>query len=278
MLFRQNNVDVLRVAAKQIKAKRRHYWLVMTCLLFMLAAAGRLSAQIEVGVELEHAAYLTGEAFTVRVQIENKLDVPLVLDDHYHNAELMIELIGTHSGVAPEGERRPVSRDSVIMPAQKAMELVEVTSLFPLKEPGGYRIRAAIRYGGRLYLSQPVAFDLVRGVEICSARRGLPGYSEITLLYSLRFWKRSGSEHAFLVIEDAGSGVIYGTFILGPIVRVTPPVILFDADGRAVVVHQSGRNRFTRSVIAVDHGGATLTAQTHHREDGSIYPTKAAPR
>jgi hypothetical protein len=243
--------------------------------ILVLMAVRPVCAQIQLAVSLEHPAYLTGEAFAARVRIENQLNVPMVFDDEYHNAELLVELIGTRSGMAPESERRGVSRDTVVMPAQKCLELVEITSLFQLREPGGYRLRAGIRYDGRLYLSQPVAFDLVRGVEILSLNRVLSGYNETDLHYSLRFWKRSGSEHAFFVVEDTESGVIYGTFFLGPIVRVNPPVIRFDEQGRAVVVHQSGRNRFTRSVIEVDRNGAELTAQTHHLADGSDYPIKA---
>lgn len=274
MRFRRNNTEDVHSCATHGVAGGWHGMPVILAILVLMAVRP-VCAQVQLAVSLEHPAYVTGEAFAAKVRIENLLNVPMVFDKEYHNAELLIELIGTRSGVAPESERKVVSRDTVVMPAQKCVELVEITSLFQLREPGGYRVRAGIRYDGRLYLSHPVAFDLVRGVEILSVNRGLPGYLETDLHYSLRFWKRSGSEHAFFVVEDAESGIIYGTFFLGPIVRVNPPVIRFDEQGAAVVVHQSGRNRFTRSVIAVDPNGAELTAQTYHLADGSAYPMKA---
>ncbi len=196
----------------------------------------------------------------------------MVMDKDYHNTELIIEITRRSEGTAAEGQRRPISRDTVIMPEQQALELVEITSLFDLRGKGGYQARAIIRYDGNLYLSQPVAFDIVRGIEILSARRGLPGYNEIELIYSLRYWKRRQGEQAFMVIEDVERGSNYGTFVLGPLVRVIQPAIQFDAQGRAVAVHQSGRDRLTRSVFSVDPNGAAMIDRTHHLPDGRPYP------
>jgi len=274
--FRRNNNSSRHPDAMMHRTAGSHHRRLLFILLLAVFAVKPLLAQIQVGVILEHRAYLTGEPFTVRIQIENLLSVPMVLDREYHNAELLVELVRSRSGSVPEGERRPVSRDVVIMPGQKVTELVEITSLFPLRQSGGYKVRAAIRYEGRLHLSRPVEFDLVRGVEMLLVKRGLPGYHETELAYSLRYWKRAGGEHAFFVIEDADSGVIYGTFFLGPVVRVNPPAIRFDERGRAVAVHQSGKDRFTRSVFEVDRNGASLTEQTHHLADGQVYPSRSS--
>jgi len=243
----------------------------------VMSLAAPAVAQIELGISLEHRAYMAGEAFTARVVVQNGLDIPLVFDDEYSNAELFVEMVRDKSAGAPESDRRTISRQTVIMPGNKTLELVEITSLFNLTRTGGHRLRAGVRYEGYLYLSQPVGFDLVQGIEMLSVRRGLSGYHEVMLEYSLRYWKRTGGEQAFFVIKDVNSGIVYGTFRLGPVVRVNPPAIRFDSQGRAVVVHQSGRNRFTRSVVEVDSGGAVLVAQTHHLEDGRQYPGSGVP-
>lgn len=238
---------------------------VFACFLLFSAS---LHAQIDVGVTLDHSSYMIGEAFTARVRIENQLSLPLVFDDEFHNAELVVELNRRRSGRAPEGQRRPVSRDIVIMPAERKLELVEVTSLFDIREPGSYVIRAGVRYDGTFFLSQALGFDVVTGVEVVSAHRSLPGYDGVHLHYSLRYWRRHAAEHAFMVIRDAANDIIYGTFPLGPIVRVNRPVIRFTPEGDALVIHQSGRGRITRSLIEVSGRGAALTSQTHHRHEG----------
>jgi hypothetical protein len=243
----------------------------------LLASAVTASAQLEISVVLEHNSFILGEAFTARVRVRNELDVPLVLDDDYPNAELFVELVREKSSGISESDRQPVRRQTVIMPGTDKLELVEITSLFNLARLGGYRLRVGVQHDGHVYRSAPTGFDLVEGIEMLTVRRGLRGYRDVDLTYSLRYWRRSGGEHAFFVIKDNASGAVYGTFRLGPVVRVNPPAIRFDKDGRAIVVHQSGRNRFTRSVIDVDSAGARMEGQTHHLEDGSPYPTVRVP-
>lgn len=243
----------------------------------LMAFASTVCAQLSLDLTLEHRSYVIGEVFTARVRMRNELDVPLVFDDEYRNAELFVELVRDRSSGVSEADRQPITRQTVIMPGTDKLELVEITSLFNLMQPGGYRLRVGIRHEDYLYLSASVGFDLVQGIEMLSVRRGLSGYRDVDLEYSLRYWRRSGSEHAFFVIRNTRGGSLYGTFRLGPVVRVNPPAIRFDKDGRAVAVHQSGRNRFTRSVFEVDSSGAVLVGQTHHLEDGSPYPVRGAP-
>ncbi len=243
----------------------------------LMSSAFPAIAQIELQLSLEDGSYIVGEAFAARVRIRNELDVPLVFDDDYRNAELFVELVRDKAAGVSESDRKTISRQTVIMPEGDQLELVEITSLFSLTQPGGYRLKIGIRHEGSLYLSASVGFDLVEGIEMLSVRRGLSGYNDIDLEYSLRYWRRAGGEQAFFVIRNKVDGSLYGTFSLGPVVRVNPPAIRFDNQGRAVVVHQSGRNRFTRSVVEVDPTGALLVEQTHHVEDGRAYPVRGVP-
>lgn len=259
------------IRQRQVPSGFRLAWVA---LLFSLAASGSSYAQIKMSITLDQQAYVVGEAFAARLLIENNLNTPMVFDEKYHNAELFVELVRDGAGTPPEADRRPVLRESVIMSGEKTLELIEITSLFDVRQSGGYQLRAVIRYEGKLLLSRPVGFDLVSGVEVLSVRHGLPGYFDVELEYSLRYWKRGGGEHAFFIIRDVNTDIIYGTFALGPIVRVNEPAIEFDRQGRVVVVHQSGRNRFTRSVLEADRNGAVLEEQTQHLADGSPYPQK----
>ncbi|HAS82856.1 MAG TPA: hypothetical protein DCS43_09355 [Verrucomicrobia bacterium] len=241
-------------------------------LLVSVAFVTPAAAQFRMGVSLEHSAYMRGEPFAARVVIENHLSVPLVFGDEYSNAELIVEVVRDRSTGPADTNRRPVRRDTVIMPGEKAIELVEITSLFELRETGGYQVRAVIRYEGELILSHAIGFDIVNGIEMASVRRTFPGYSDIDLDYSLRYFKRGKSEFAFVVIRDVATDAIFGTFQLGPAVRVNDPAMQVDREGRLIVVHQSGRARFTRSVLEVYRDGAKLTAQTHHLANGAAFP------
>ena len=166
------------------------------------------------------------------------------------------------------------------MPDDSITELVELTSLSNIQAAGNYQVLARVRYNGRFFTARPKGFDVAHGIEIMSLERALRGYEDIRLTYSLRYASRSSSEQAFLMVEDRGNEVSYGTFQLGPSLRVSAPIMRFDDEGRVVIVHQSGRNRYTRSVVLASPEGASLVSQSHFLPDGKPYPQSGqnAPR
>jgi len=243
------------------------------CLALVLSVATGWG-QVRVGLDLDNRTVMANEPVVLTVVVENESEVPFVFNKVYNNAEIQVSVSRVASGAAPVFET--IDREFVIMPGDRATNLVELTSLEDMRTPGTYKVQARVRYEDRAYESRALAFDVVRGIEITSRVRPLSGYSGVRLSYSLRYCSREGSEYAFLVIEEAGRGVSYGTFLLGPIVRVSEPAMQFDNMGRMVVAHQSGRNRFTRSVISVGPDGAAFESQSHHLPNGKPYPR--APR
>ncbi len=242
--------------------------LVGTLLTLMLLATEGW-AQIRIGVELEHRTMMVNEAAVVTIVMQNDAEAPLVFNRIYSNAELEVSVVRTQAAGEPIFEL--LNREFVIMPGDCYTNLVELTSLRDMRTPGTYKVQARVRYNEHIHTSQAQAFDVVQGIELASRTRPLSGYRDVQLSYSLRYCSRDASESAFLLIEDPERGISYGTFMLGPIVRVGPPAMRFDSKGRIVVAHQSGRERFTRSVIQADRDGASLVSQTHHRLDGSPY-------
>jgi hypothetical protein len=238
--------------------------------LVLLATQGQ--GQVRVGIDLENRTVMANEPIVLTIIVQNDADAPFVFNKVYNNAELQVSISRTTSGAA--AVFKPIEREFVIMPGDRLTNLVELTSLQDMRTPGAYKVQARVRYEGLVYVSQSLAFDVVRGIEIDSRVRPLSGYTRVQLSYSLRYCAREGSEYAFLVIEDVARDISYGTFLLGPIVRVGPPAMQFDEKGRMVVAHQSGRNRFTRSVVAVGPDGATFVSQTHHLPSGAPYPAR----
>lgn len=213
---------------------------------------------------------MENEPVLLTVVVVNEAEAPFVFNKIYNNAEMQVSVTRTVSGAAPVFET--VEREFVIMPGDRSTNLVELTSIHDIRSPGSYRVQARVKYEDRAYTSQALAFDVVRGIEIASKVRALSGYPRMRLTYSLRYCSREGSEYAFLVIEDTERAVSYGTFLLGPIVRVGAPAMQFDDKGRIVVAHQSGRNRFTRSILSTGPDGAMFESQTHHLPSGAPYP------
>jgi hypothetical protein len=228
--------------------------------------------QIGVGIKMDHRVVMEGEPTVVTIGVQNGSETPLVFNKVYHNAELQVSLRRGRATGDPVYKR--LERDFVILPDDRGDNLVELTSLKDMRRPGSYQIWAQVLYDGRVFTARAYAFDVVHGIELISVQRHLRGYESIRLTYSLRYCARGGAEYAFLVVKDTMRDVLYGTFRLGTLVRVGDPAMSFDAKGRLVVVHQSGRNRFTRSVIATHRNGASFEAQTHHLPDGTPTSTR----
>ena len=228
--------------------------------------------QIRVGIKMDHRVVMEGEPTVVTISVQNDSETPLVFNKVYHNAELQVSL--RHGRSAGEPVYKSLARDFVIMPDDRGDNLVELTSLKDMRLPGSYSVWAQVLYNGRVFASRPYGFDVVHGIELITVQRHLRGYESIRLTYSLRYFARDGAEYAFLVVKDSVRNILYGTFRLGALVRVGEPAMSFDAKGRLVVVHQSGRNRFTRSVIATDRNGARVEAQTHHLRNGTPTSTR----
>ncbi len=243
--------------------------IAFSCILLFLLQASAV-AQVRLGVNLSRRSFVLGEAITATMTLQNQSPVPFVLDREHYNAELMLELSGGSLGRRGLPVRRRVYRDFVIMPNATIRDLVEITSLYEYLGPGNYQVDLVMNFDGRTFHSATFVFDIVPGIEMRSFSQMLPGYLDVEVNYSFRYASREGREEAFMVIQSADGRSLYGTFALGPLLRLYRPVIRARDDGSIVVVHQSGRNRFSRSVFMVERMGATLIEQRHFRPDGTL--------
>ncbi len=237
--------------------------------LWLLVQGSVAQAQIRVAATLDQRSFVVGEPIMVTATIENQTSVPLVFGSQYHNADLFLEVSRTRSIGPAESNRRRVQRDTVLMPRSQMRELIEATTIYTYLQAGNYRLRVIVKHEGYTYSSQPFVFDVASGIEMQSLRHMLPYYDDIELRFSVRYANRSGREEAFFVIESPALRDWYGTYALGPVLRIYQPAIRVREDGRVVVVHQSGRSRFTRSTFRVDREGSQFVEQRHFRPDGT---------
>jgi hypothetical protein len=253
----------------QNRLSRAHGWYAVG--VGLLLSAYTSVAQVSVGIKLDQLTLMVNEASTISIVIRNESETPLVFNKKYHNAEIQVSVQRDRASMASGFVS--LKRDFVVMPDEFTTELVELTSLADISAAGIYRVSARVRYDGKLHNARPKSFDVAHGIELASRNRSLSGYKDVQLTYSLRYCARKSAEYAFLVVEDLDRKISYGTFQLGPSLRVNPPAMKFDDLGRMVVVHQSGRNRFTRSVVKANRDGAVFVGQTHHLPNGKSYPT-----
>ncbi|MFU8779799.1 MAG: hypothetical protein ACNA71_02085 [Kiritimatiellia bacterium] len=248
---------------------KRCFVLIGGCLLLFQAGA---FGQVRLDIAVPRRSYVVGEPITATLALQSQSTMPLVFGGEHHNAALFLEIRSSHTGRgAPD--RRTVSRDFVLMPRSTYRDVVEVTSIFDFLAGGNYRMSVVVVHAGISYRSPLVVFDVVPGIEMQSFRQMLPGYDDIEVVYSFRYATRAGREDAFMVIESSDGRTFFGTFALGPLLRLYQPMVRARSDGSIVAVHQSGRNRFTRSIFAADRSGAEFVEQRHFRPDGTPMET-----
>jgi hypothetical protein len=242
---------------------------VPAILLLMFLSLSALG-QVSVGVKCNNTKYIEGEDIIAQIRVRNNTGVPLVFNEKYHNAEIKV-CVGCSHDVNCIPIEKDINHDFVILPDDTVTELVSLKSLIGLHKPGVYQIKGRVVYNGKTFTSRGFGFDIVKGIELVSRKRVLRDYPDVVLTYSLRYLGRESREYAFLVITDEDRGIIYGTFNLGRILRVYPPVLKFDNNDRIECIHQSGHKRYTRSVISVNRDGAKFEKQTNHKPSGEKY-------
>jgi hypothetical protein len=225
--------------------------------------------QVELGLTVEHEAFLVNEAVVSKVLIRNVSDVPLVFGNDYSNAKLTLRIRRGAATDEAELIEKPLVRDLVVMPGDTGKLLVELSSQFQMTRTGVYRVSLGIELAGKRYRTREILVDVVTGIELVHERRPISGYLDLSYDYSLRYWARNGGEYLFLSVSNKDEGMLYGTFLLGRLLRVHAPRIEFLSGGEIKVLHQSGSARLTVSTFMADRAGISFEGQEHFRPDGS---------
>jgi hypothetical protein len=238
------------------------------CMLFC-CLGGQALGQVEMNLAFEQDTYLVNESIVATLRVRNVSDVPLVFGSDYSNAELGLRI--RHDGDTDRsgGVERSLDRELVVMPGDTGSLLIEFSSQFQMVRTGTYRASAVVVVGGRRYRTAERLVDVVSGIELQHVRRPVSGYLDKSFDYSLRYWNRNDAEYLFLSISDKEEGLLYGTFMLGRLLRLRPPRIEFIPGGEVKVIHQSAAGRITVSTLQADRAGVTFIGQEHFRPDGT---------
>lgn len=229
--------------------------------------------ELYVGLKLEHSSVLQFEPAVAFISIYNDSEIPFVLDedalDNNTHVSFMIERKPDKPVARINTE--PFIRKLKLMPNETREILVDISLLYDIGSEGRYIVAAKIDWHGKMFESNKAVIDIVRGIEIATVSKNVPGYPELIRKYSLRYWGRDNSEYLFLCVDEEEIGTNYGVFKLGRLVRVFKPVIEVDRAGNVKVLHQSERNCYTRSIFKSSLAGVQFIDQTYHLPDGEPY-------
>jgi hypothetical protein len=228
--------------------------------------AGVCQAQFVVRLNVEHSKLLQYEPLNAFVSIENTAGVRLPLGRRGAGFRFLIQK--ERDLFAARLNERDIIGRVTLDPGQKHDFIRDISLWYDVASAGSYTLAAAVDWQGDTFVSNRVRIDVMNGLPISSVSRMLPGSDKVWRRYSLCYLAREGNEHLFLRIDDDATKFNYGVFDLGQIVRLFKPALRFDDAGEVKVIHQSGYDRFTYSVLKVDRDRVKFVDQRYYRGNG----------
>lgn len=241
-------------------------------MLLMTAVTSR--ADLKLSLKIDPSSAIQFETVNAYVSVYNDNDSLFILDvnDSNNVARAFFMVEKKPDGKVKVMDDRPPVRWIKIMPGEKHDFISDISLLYDLGQKGRYVIKAAIEVGKIRYESNPVIIDVVRGIEIASATRPVPGYPDVDRRYTLRYWTRDKREFLFLCIDEDEGKTSLGVFQLGTLLRVSKPALNLDRAGNVQVIHQTNRDCFIMSRFESNLDGVFFVDQSYHGADGKPYP------
>jgi len=248
---------------------------LLSCLILPFLASVS-PADLLVRLRLEHTSLLLLEPVNASVTILNESEYPFVIGKDGTDKDTRIEFFieKDRDKLASRINKHPLVTNLKIKPGEKGEALVDISSWYDIRAEGRYTVTAVAYLKGKAWASNKEIIDVVKGLEIASVTRNVPGYDEMERTYALRYWSRESKEFLFLCIDEEKTGMNYGVVQLGPLVRVFIPVLDVDRLGNIKVVHQSSSDCYVHSFFKSTRGGVKFVDQTYHLANGERYPSK----
>ena len=242
---------------------------LLSLLLWAGAAAGA-EAQMRIGLAADRYTFLLYEPIVLHLTVQNDAGFDMVFQDQPGHPWLTF-LITRADRSAVNPDRQIPGRDLSLGDGKSVTLDVDVTPLYAMRETGPYKIQAVVDVGGRQFLSAPISVTLVNGKRIWSETRNVEGSPRTYSL--LRFAPSMKGTFLYLRVEDAAQNLVYSNSLLGEVIDVQPPQVLFDDAGQIHVLHLAGTETYRYTRASVD--GAVLSQSVYAASDEGNAPSLA---
>ena len=231
--------------------KRTFLCALASFLMLPLLATGERSVTSEVSVDLmlDNLEYVSGERVRAVVDVANLS--PYKISYGYSNSEDLFYIEVFRSGGNAQlhriGNGRFVARFSVNSNEGQKLETF-LGDHYSLRRPGKYLARPVLVHRGMRYEGRLRAFSIVPGSKCATALQMFKNREGLHREFELRTWSRKNIEHLFLLARDTGvSRREWVTTDLGPMMKITAPVISILPSGEVIVVQRYDRDHYLRS-------------------------------
>lgn len=241
-------------------------------LVSVLLLTGWARGQLSVDCVLDQGLYVVGEPVRAEVRIINFAATPLVFGPStaFQQNRLVFEIRDTaNERLQPLHPDAPLIPEYLLPPGESHTAAFELDEWYPLARTGRFIATAVVRRDDRRYESKGRSFDVVPGLEICSAIQLFADRPNEQRKLSLVYVTRRQGECLFLRITDSPGDRVWSTLQLGQLLRTTRPAIQVQPDGVVTVTHRASRDIFIQTRVLSTAKGVTLTSQEQIMDEES---------
>jgi hypothetical protein len=216
-----------------------------------------LRAQVLVDLSVRRSIYVAYEPLLATVRIKNLSGNTLLLSDMEGKKWFGFQIETLDGRPIPPNDPNYEIPPMQVPNGQSIAREVNLTQLYPITDPGSYRIRATIHSPELGYFSSPpITVEITEGRLLWQQRVGVPAApgesGENTRTISLLSHRLADRTDLYLRIENKASGIVYCTHRLGDYISFGKPDVLLDSVNAIHVLQNSAPRTFIYSKVGLD--------------------------
>lgn len=219
----------------------------------LAVTAAETTSEISVDLKLDNTVYVTGERIRGLIDVANATPDRVLAGTTNATDLLFVEVFKASDMRQLDKVTKKAFTAPVDLASGEGQKFETfLGDHFGVREPSRYLARPVLVHRGARYEGMLRAFDVVPGLACGGALQMFSNRPGLKRRFSLVYWQRGRLEHLFVKAEDvegATGGMRWCTFDLGPILRITAPIVSVMPNGEVVVVHRSGQDQYLRTVI-----------------------------
>ena len=213
------------------------------------AAFGELPSEISVSLKMDELDYVSGERIRGVIDVKNMAPEIVSVGRPESRDLLIVEVFRSSDMMQLDVlAKKPFVVPFELKSNQGQKFEIFLADYFALRESRRYLARPVLIHGGYRYEGQYRAFDVVPGMHVGGAMQMFSNRPGLTREFELVQWTRKGHEHLFVKAKDTGvTERLWLTTDVGPMMKITPPIVSILPDGEVVVLHRRDPDSFIRS-------------------------------
>ena len=240
---------------------------ILCCLVFVLAPASWLHAQVSVEIVLDQEQYLRDESLPVKVRISNLSGQTLHLGKEEDWVSFTVESLSGF--LVPRTADPKLGAAFDLESSLTATKEVNLMPCYGLGRPGRYTVTASVKIPqwNQELITKPKTFEISNGTKVWEREFGVPATNappevrKYTLIQA-NFLKQM---RMYVRVTDAADAKVFRVIPIGQLLSFSHPEAQIDKTSRLHLLFQSGPRSFIYTIIAPD--GELIARQIHDYTD-----------